>query len=38
VRYLVEVANNEVIVLEHVGQMGPRIGTYNEETGEIEAM
>ena len=38
VRYLVEVANNEVIVLEHVGQMGPRIGTYNEATGEIEAM
>ena len=38
VRYLVEVASCDVIVLEHVGQMGPRIGTYNEATGEIEAM
>ena len=38
VRYLVEMANNEVIVLEDVCQMGPRIGTYNEATGEIEAM
>jgi hypothetical protein len=38
VRYLVELATNEVITLDYVGQMGPRIGTLNEETGEIEAM
>jgi len=38
VRYLVEIATNEVITLDYVGQMGPRIGTLNEETGEIEAM
>ena len=37
VRYLVEVASCDVIELEHVGQMGPRIGRLNEETGEIEA-
>ena len=38
VRYLVELATNEVITLDYVGQMGPRIGTLNEETGEIEVM
>ena len=38
VRYLVEVASCEVIVLDEVRQMGARIGTYNEATGDIEAI
>jgi hypothetical protein len=38
VRYLVEVTSLEVIELEYIGQMGPRIGTYNEAPGEIEAL
>ena len=38
VRYLVEMASCEVIVLDEVRQMGARIGTYNEATGDIEAI
>jgi hypothetical protein len=38
VRYLVEITSLEVIEIEQIGSMGPRIGTLNEATGEIEAM
>ena len=37
VRYLVEVTSLEVIEIEQIGSLGPRIGTLNEATGEIEA-
>lgn len=37
VRYLVEITSLEVIEIEQIGSMGPRIGTLNEATGEIEA-
>jgi hypothetical protein len=37
VRYLVEITSLEVIEIEQIGSLGPRIGTYNEATGEIEA-
>ena len=37
-RYLVEVTSLEVIEIEQIGSLGPRIGTLNEATGEIEAM
>jgi hypothetical protein len=37
VRYLVEITSLAVIEIEQIGSLGPRIGTLNEATGEIEA-